>query len=201
MDVAVALAIWAAVVVVTMLAIAYVSPRWGHDPFGWLLLSAVLGPLALVALYGTHQSDVQRPHTYAAPAPPGGRRPVLLAVDGSDASARAASYAAQAFPGGSMLLLTVLPREERDRESEAEHAERVERLAGPARRILREAGVAHEVVVGYGSPAEEILRCAAETDVSAIVVGKRGAGLTKALLGSVSDHVVKHADRAVVTVD
>jgi len=34
-----------------------------------------------------------------------------------------------------------------------------------------------------------------------IIVGRRGAGLSRALLGSVSDHVVKHAMRPVLIVD
>jgi nucleotide-binding universal stress UspA family protein len=34
-----------------------------------------------------------------------------------------------------------------------------------------------------------------------IIVGRRGAGLTKALLGSVSDHVVRRAKQPVVVVE
>ena len=57
------------------------------------------------------------------------------------------------------------------------------------------------MVVGYGSPVEEILRCAKQERVEAIIVGRRGAGLTRALLGSVSERVVGQAKQPVVVVE
>jgi nucleotide-binding universal stress UspA family protein len=57
------------------------------------------------------------------------------------------------------------------------------------------------VVVGYGVPVEEIVEAAKSQGAGMIIIGRRGAGLTKALLGSVSDHVVKHASVPVVVID
>lgn len=50
-----------------------------------------------------------------------------------------------------------------------------------------------------GAAGEEICRLAEEFDADAIVVGSRGhGGLLRAVLGSVSDHVVRHAPCTVV---
>ena len=51
-----------------------------------------------------------------------------------------------------------------------------------------------------GDAAMAICRHAEETDALAIVIGSRGhGGIRRALLGSVSDHVVRHAPCPVIT--
>jgi nucleotide-binding universal stress UspA family protein len=51
----------------------------------------------------------------------------------------------------------------------------------------------------WGEPGPEICRLAEERRAAAIVIGTRGrGGLRRALLGSVSDHVVRHASVPVV---
>ena len=60
-------------------------------------------------------------------------------------------------------------------------------LAGAEARVLR------------GSPGPALCDLAAELDARALVIGSRGrGGLARALLGSVSDHVVRHAPCPVV---
>jgi nucleotide-binding universal stress UspA family protein len=52
-----------------------------------------------------------------------------------------------------------------------------------------------------GDPDKEILRAAESLGVGLIVVGSRGLGaLSRALMGSVSDSVVKHAHCPVLVV-
>jgi nucleotide-binding universal stress UspA family protein len=52
-----------------------------------------------------------------------------------------------------------------------------------------------------GAVANTILAVASELDADVIVMGTRGlAGIKSFLLGSVSHHVVQHADRAVLVV-
>ena len=74
-----------------------------------------------------------------------------------------------------------------------------------------EATVAHAVeVLGLegaetrvvpGEPGLAVCDLADELDADAIVLGSRGrSGIRRALLGSVSDHVVRHAGRPVVVV-
>jgi nucleotide-binding universal stress UspA family protein len=56
-----------------------------------------------------------------------------------------------------------------------------------------------ETRVLHGDPAPAICRLAEELSARAIVIGSRGrGGLTRAVLGSVSDHVVRHAPCPVV---
>ena len=46
----------------------------------------------------------------------------------------------------------------------------------------------------YGHPRNEIIRVAEEEDVALIITGTRGRGqVGRALLGSVSDHVLHHS--------
>jgi nucleotide-binding universal stress UspA family protein len=59
--------------------------------------------------------------------------------------------------------------------------------------------VAVAPTVVAGGPAASLLEAAKDADV--IVVGRRGlGGFGRLLLGSVSEHVVRHADTTVVVV-
>jgi nucleotide-binding universal stress UspA family protein len=64
---------------------------------------------------------------------------------------------------------------------------------GAARRVERQVVVGHAV--------DEIVGAAARPGVNLVVVGARGLGaLQRALLGSVSEGVVRHVDRSVLIV-
>jgi len=199
-----AIAVWLAVVLVTMLVITYLARRWGHDPFGWLLLTAAMGPIALVALVGTRQRNQALSHAGPprAPRPPDG--PVVLAAcDGSDATARIGKHLAATYaPGADVVLLVVESHEAEPRTpaQEQQAQQRAEGMTAAAREPLRAAGIASRTAIVYGSAGEEIVRAADAEGASVIVVGRRGAGLTRALLGSMSEHVVKHARQPVVVV-
>ena len=73
---------WLLIVVGSMAAIVYLAHRWGHDPFGWSMLAAAMGPIAIVALVGTRGSDVERraAHPPTRQAAPAARR-IIAAVD------------------------------------------------------------------------------------------------------------------------
>ena len=65
----------------------------------------------------------------------------------------------------------------------------------------RRRGVEATFLVWEGAPGEAILNAARAEDVDLIVVGTRGRGpVGRLLLGSVSDHVVRHADCPVLVV-
>jgi nucleotide-binding universal stress UspA family protein len=200
----VALLIWAAIVVVSMIVVGYLAVRWGRDPFGWLLFAAVMGPIAIIALAGTRQSDREAGVRLEASGGRDGADVVLIAADGSEPSLQAARYVAEHHAGSAAVVLAVLPIERSQRESAAEQAEHeraIEQMTSKAMDVLRAAGVDVRVEVGYGKPGEVIVGAAEQHKVETIVVGRKGAGLTKALIGSVSDHVVRHADAHVVVVD
>lgn len=206
MSAAAALLAWTVIVIVSMVVVSYLARRWGHDPFGWALIAAAIGPIAIVALIGTHGADVARPRAFerVSDGRDGGDA-ILAAVDGSPAGARIARYIIDLHqPDVRPMLLLVLPREDVERTDPVNKAERdahIERATAEPVRILRDAGLPASVIVGYGVPGEEIVRCAAEQGVAAIAVGRRGAGLTRALLGSVSEYVVRHARQPVVVVE
>lgn len=68
-----------------------------------------------------------------------------------------------------------------------------------ARKLLREAGIEAELLEPAGDPAKTIERIATDGGFDTIVIGSRGLGaVSRALQGSVSEHVATHAGATVV---
>jgi nucleotide-binding universal stress UspA family protein len=64
-----------------------------------------------------------------------------------------------------------------------------------------EAGISLEHRLGYGEPGSTILAVAEEIGADLIVMGTHGrTGLRRLLMGSVAEHVVRHASCPVLTV-
>jgi nucleotide-binding universal stress UspA family protein len=204
-----AIAAWLLLVLLTSIVVVYLALRWGRDPFGWVLLSAAMGPIALVALVATRQRDIERPSGFGVheTVREGSRAATIVAAcDGSAATERIARYLAGEAAGEVVALLTVLPKEAEPREDDdptarADRETLVGRATAPAEAALRSAGIDTCVVVGYGVPGEEIVRYAQESDARLVVVGRRGSGMARALLGSVEDYVVRHAGRPVLVIE
>jgi nucleotide-binding universal stress UspA family protein len=141
--------------------------------------------------------------------------PILLCADGSG-EALAALVAGLDLLGrdGPFVLVTVADAPDPDVLSGTGHAGAelsadefdlaVGRAHESARRVVSEAegrlGLDEvEVRVLGGDPAAAVCALAAELGARAIVLGSRGrGGLSRALLGSVSDYVVRHAPCTVV---
>jgi len=203
---------WLIVVVVTMIVVTYLARRWGRDPFGWLLLSAAMGPIAIVALMGTRSADVERgrrPSTTGTPRLPVHAR-ILVGCDGSDAGLRIADHIERHLSqSAEVFLACVLPLEAepgRDKRAKLDCDAQVARMAEETLGILRVGTLASgrpaaRTVVAFGQPGAEIVRLAEREQADLIIVGRRGAGLSRALLGSVSDYVTKHAKCPVLIVD
>jgi nucleotide-binding universal stress UspA family protein len=189
------IAVWLAVVLVCMLVVAYLARRWGHDPYAWLFWAAALGPFAIIGLVGTHHREQERSRARQGE---GGRYQgsVVIACDGSESNARAAEYAAQSFPDAPLVLLAVQPHEAAPQSADerASQAQKLDEITAQARRAVEAAGRRAEAQLLYGSAGEEIVRFAEREQASAIVIGRRGAGLSRAVLGSVSDYVVRNAN-------
>ena len=103
-----------------------------------------------------------------------------------------------------VVILTVFPLESRpgaDGGGRREHDEEIQKCTRGALQAIEEGGIHGRIIVGYGKPAEEILRAADEERADVIAVGRRGAGLSKAVLGSTSDAVLKKSKRPVVVID
>jgi nucleotide-binding universal stress UspA family protein len=132
---------------------------------------------------------------------------ILVATDGSPDGAYALEQAIDLARAGAAKLVVVYVRHapppvlgepfyQRSVTAESRHACEISALAlGRA----EAAGVEGEVEVLEGNPAERIVELARLRDVDLIVVGSRGLGtMAGLLLGSVSRHVMDHADRPVL---
>jgi nucleotide-binding universal stress UspA family protein len=136
---------------------------------------------------------------------------ILVAIDGSDASQRAARLAADiaARFGSRLTLVYVVPRlllppdvygltladVEREQRSHGEQ------LASEALAKLGEPGVETDTLVLSGAPAETLAEAAAAPGVDLVVVGSRGRGAAaRVLLGSVSDRLVHICPKPILVV-
>jgi len=139
--------------------------------------------------------------------------PVVLAVDGSEASKLAAGAAAEisAATDSPVHLMYVMPTEAAlyGRHFYAEDVRKslIEEAKASARRFLEEeaegvrsaGGEVAQTYLGTGRPDEEIVELAEEIDAGMVVLGSRGlGGIRRALMGSVSSSVVHHAHCAVL---
>ncbi|RDI71052.1 universal stress protein [Halopelagius longus] len=78
---------------------------------------------------------------------------------------------------------------------------RAERVVGDAAERAEEAGVRAETEVLIGIPHVEILDAAADAGADLVVMGTHGrTGLRRALIGSVTERVVRRCDAPVLTV-
>jgi nucleotide-binding universal stress UspA family protein len=133
---------------------------------------------------------------------------ILLATDGSDESKLATEAATELSreTGSEVHLVYVLPTPAQLIGHHSYSAEIRESLIGGAERdaetflkeqaekISSDGGKVAETHLRSGDPDKEILRTAEALGVGLIVIGSRGLGaITRTLLGSVSDSVVRHA--------
>ncbi len=140
---------------------------------------------------------------------------ILLAIDGSDEAALATQAATElsSETGSEVHVVYVLPAPAQlighhllsgeARESALAGAERDAEtfLKEQAEQIRANGGKVAETHFRSGDPDKEILRTAEALGVGLIVMGSRGLGaLSRALMGSVSDSVVRHAHCPVLVV-
>jgi nucleotide-binding universal stress UspA family protein len=132
--------------------------------------------------------------------------PIIVGYDGSPASKRALQVAAErAGPHGTVVPIHVtLPAS--DWLGASSYDPIIERTHLAARIVLADiddidvgsATVEPEVI--EGEPAEALLRVARSRDAREIIVGSRGRGRFRSLLGSTSHALLEQADRPVVIV-
>jgi nucleotide-binding universal stress UspA family protein len=133
---------------------------------------------------------------------------ILLAIDGSDEAKQATQAATELSreTGSEVHLVYVLPTpaqlighhlySDEIRESLIGGAERDAEtfLKEQAEKVGSDGGKVAETHLRSGDPDKEILRAAEALGVGLIVIGSRGLGaVSRALMGSVSDSVVRHA--------
>ena len=136
---------------------------------------------------------------------------ILVPVDGSPAALEAVRQALRMVHGGLRASLVLANVQEPATLYEMllahdpEVIEKVSAEAGlhllePARALVREAGVEHEIEVAAGDPAHTLIDVLENFGCDMVVMGARGLGtLRSAMLGSVS-HEVLHAAQVPVLI-
>ena len=177
-----------------------------------------LGPVRRLLMGSVSNSVVRHAHGPVLVVRDGGEtlpERILLAVDGSRESrlARGAAAELSAATGAEVHVAYVLPPPERmygpHRYSADVKASLLERVEGEAREFLdRQAeeissagGKVGGTRVVTGNAQAEIVKLTEELHAGLTVLGSRGlGGVRRALLGSVSDSVVRHAHNPVLVV-
>lgn len=173
--------------------------RHGRRSWPWFAIGVALGPILLpIAAEMDRRGDrlLRWDMDDRADREPPPTLTVLGAIDGSFESDRALREVGRMLGGfrARIVLVTVLDPD----------------LAGPnetaaARTLLEEraawlmdlpVSVRCEVVAG--DPVQMILECAAANDIDLLFLGRRGKGMSRRLLGSVADRLVKLAPRPVL---
>jgi nucleotide-binding universal stress UspA family protein len=134
---------------------------------------------------------------------------ILVAYDGSTAARHALDWAARLArddAGSGVSVIGVAATLEAtvpipDAVDPGSSVEMRRRDLADAASVLAAAGVRADTKLTVGNPAEEIIAAGDEGGFDLIVMGSTGAGrAVRFLLGSVTDRVVRHADRPVMVV-
>jgi nucleotide-binding universal stress UspA family protein len=158
-------------------------------------------------------SDPPATWTWDPPVRPEGRvtrdRPSIVVVgyDGSSPSERALERAATLVGSeGRVVVVTAMPRLPSKGITtepilDSPPAEEVSRLQQRSRTLLQRAGSDATFVTADADPAEALIRAAREQVAEMILVGNTGTGyVTRALLGSTAENVLRHAPCDVLVV-
>jgi nucleotide-binding universal stress UspA family protein len=161
--------------------------RRGHDPFSWLVLGTLFGPLGAIFAAEARAQEGAREVEIVTPGERGGPGPVdvLVGMDGSPES-RAALAAATELLGprlGRLTLATAIP-----------YDAGVERYR-TARAALEDQGVTvpggPQLELLHGRAADALLERAVEGGYDLLVIGTRGSGASNAILGSTAADVAQ----------
>jgi nucleotide-binding universal stress UspA family protein len=143
------------------------------------------------------------------------RNTIVVATDGSDLALRAISAGLTLLdPAEKVIVVTVIESEDFSTVTGSGHAGGVmspqefdaysAQLEADGRTVVEHAAAALgvegiELLVRRGDPGPALCALAEERSAQAIVMGSRGrGGLKRALLGSVSDYVVRNAPCSVI---
>lgn len=145
------------------------------------------------------------------------RKKILVAIDGSPLSDKAAEEAVRMAAGNpsqfksKIYAMLVLPNAPRNTFTDfvpappitesKDWGELRQRIFYVIEKDAREADIPLEIKIVYGDPAEELIGFAEKENIDVIVIGSSGKGfLKRKVLGSVSHKVVKNAKCSVYVV-
>jgi nucleotide-binding universal stress UspA family protein len=136
----------------------------------------------------------QSAEAFLLSSPASGRQTILLPFDGTPSSERALDHVLELarwrevfvhllnvqppIMAGDVTLFTSARAVELERRAAAE------RVLAPAKAALNASGIRYLAEVAFGSPADEIVRCATTSRAAKIVMGRRREGLLARWLGS-----------------
>jgi nucleotide-binding universal stress UspA family protein len=139
--------------------------------------------------------------------PPKAVRRILLATDLSPASEGATRQAIELARdlGASLLIVSVVDPKAQPTGGLAERMDQRRGAREQAAQAVvvrgRQAGIAVSFLVWEGEPGPAIVEAAAAEEASMVIVGTHGRNrVGRMLLGSVSDHVIRHATCPVLIV-
>ena len=133
---------------------------------------------------------------------------ILVAVDGSEHSKRAAEHAAYigAFNPEATIVVIYVSDYERARilidkpHIDQDKIDQDKKLT-PIKRILEDKSVNYELIVDRGDPGPTIVTLANESNFDLVIIGSRGLNsFQEMVLGSVSHKVAKSANMPVLIV-
>jgi nucleotide-binding universal stress UspA family protein len=179
---------------------ALVMGRRGHQPFMWLVLAIVFGPLvvplAVNALRHHRQGLLQRLSIGHAGT---GTVDVLGGIDGSP-EAEQAIVSAIHILGSRLGRVTLAAVVDYDIAAGSGLAEENDRAKTAIVRAARATGLQPETILLTGRPAEALRKHAFEEGYELIVVGRRGRGASRVLIGSVASELVRGGEVPVLVV-
>jgi nucleotide-binding universal stress UspA family protein len=140
-------------------------------------------------------------------------RKILVATDGSEQVKRAVKLAIEIAKLSEANLYAVhvialvsnsiihIGNEEQKKELKEQLTIEGKKSTDYVENIGRTANVEVESVILEGNPSNEIIDFAEKNDIDLIVMGTQGkTGIERFLIGSVSENVVRHSERAVLVV-
>ncbi len=193
------------VVAIAWLVIGLISSifmaRRGHNFSTWWYFGVFFGPFVIPLATYVLLTDTSNTKWVNAPAPAPSRSAKLRALagyDGSEASFDALRSAIEVLGPDrvDVTLLTVLdydvPFVESGEPLDNSDEQRASRLLREASARLRStSGISSAAAIRTGEPVHALLQFAKENDVAVIVVGRRGAGASNRILGSVADSLTE----------
>ena len=178
--------------------------RRGYDPL-WILLAVPLGalfvPIAVERVRRPPDSGMAGRSPAPGALPPDAGPRVLVGLDGSAESEQALATTLRALGSRCSLLVLaeVVNYEATEFADRADIDAAQRRLEEAAARVDITGPVRTEVLAG--APGPVLREFAEQQDIDILVVGRRGCGLSRHLLGSVSTDLVTHSAVPVLVVE
>jgi nucleotide-binding universal stress UspA family protein len=188
------------------MAAAVVLARHGQQSWQWYVIGVVLGPIMLpIALESVTRPGRLVMRSAGTPPAPGRQGVIaLVAVDGSPEADHALREAQRVLAPAAprFILLTVVDPDLVAGEGKGDEGSAAEQMAHEllAERAswLQGGATASVLEIAAGDPATEIMARAASEEVDLVVLGRRGRGLSRKILGSVADQVVGRGQRPIL---